>query len=86
MPLPSRGAAKVANSIRDLVAKFVQPLSAAIRPPEVLIVTSFSGNTGSAISKQSGLVSIKASMMITSGMAVVGVPTGPREFYVVGYY
>lgn len=86
MPIVRRGVIKVADAIRETVVRHVQPLAAAIRPPEILTVISFSGNTGSAVSKSSGSVSIKSKVELVPGMAVVGVPTGPREFYVVGYY
>lgn len=89
------GLETVALAIRDLVVRHVKPLAAAIRPPEVLIVISFNGNAGMAIVTSSvgnpyaaagAPVSIKSKADLVTGMSVVGVPTGPKEYYVVGYY
>ena len=77
---------RLATAIRNFIIRHIKPLADSIRPPEVLTVITFSGSTGTAVGKLAGQVNIKSKLQLTTGMSVVAVPTGPREFYVVGYY
>lgn len=77
---------RLAKSIKDLVVRHASVMANAVNPPEVMLVTEFSGNSGSALSKHAGAVNIKSKLPLQVGTSVVAVPIGGKDYFVVGFY
>lgn len=76
---------KLYDVISGIIMDHLAPLTSSLRNAEKLLVVSFTGNSGVAMSKTLGDVSIKSAVAVQPGMTVVGIPIGAKNFYVVGY-